>query len=715
MATPRRTSSESTSRSRLGDETRTIDLHAWLYLLREKWLFIALCVIGIPLVTFGYLRSKTPIYTAQALVEVEEQTANVVNIQDVNPNNYKSDEALKSVEGAFNSNSLLLRVVKVNELEKADPSYKPAPGNPGLSDSELAGIMQRQADAKLRRGSRLVEINYDNTNPELAAKVARSIIDEYVRTFFEQKTRMTSMANDFLRKQAAELKEKVAKSEQAMQEYREKFGTTSLEDKQNVTTDYLKQLNQKLEEARSNRIKIEGDLATLRKGQTLPFEELIAVQSVSSLPDVQDTLKLITAKESEFSQIKKRYLALHPKYIQTQSELAALRQSLEKTARKGANIVLNSYKAAQESEEKLKLALQEQQKSGVEISRIAIPFDELRRQADSDRKLYEDILARSKETKLSEALEKSNIRVVQEPIPPKWPSKPKIKLMLGLSFVAAWMLALGAIVVGQAFDTSLRSVDQAETALDLPSLAAVPEAKLPARHQGDSPSALVLLDAPSSREAEAFRCLRTSLSLMAQGAPKSILFTSAIPAEGKSFCAANYAVSLAQQKLRTLIIDADLRRPGLGPIFPTPDRAPGLSDLLSGKVDFSAACHETKVDLLTFMPAGARNANPLELLSDEKFALVVQQALEKFDRVILDSAPVNAVSDTLMLVEHVGATVFVIRARRTPARSLHRAIQMLESAGGTPAGFVLNRLPSRLADYYYYDAGNYSSAGVYGT
>ena len=699
---------------RTTEDVRTIDLHAWLYLLRDKWRFIAACIVGMLLLAGIYLFIKTPLYTAQALVEVPEDTANVVNIQDVNRNSYKSDEALKSVEGAFNSNSLLLRVAKVNELEKEEPDFRPAAGLPPFSDYEIARLMFKKVDNKLRRGSRTIEINFDSTSPQRSAKVTRSIIDEYVKTFFEQQAGMTAMANASLFKQLAELKDKVARSEQAMQAYREKYGTTSIEDRQNVNTDYLKQLNLKLEEARSNRIKIEGDLTTLRKAQALPFEELIAMQSVSGLPDVQDTLKLITSKESEFSQIKKRYLPLHPKYIQSQSELAALHQSLEKTARKGASIVLNTYKAAQESEAKLKLALREQQKSGVEISGIAIPFNELQRQADTDRKLYEDILARSKETKLSETLDRNNIRVVQEPIPPKYPSKPKVILIIPIAFVLGCMIALGVIIVGQAFDTSLRSIDQAESTLDLPSLAAVPEAKLPGRRK-DKTSPLVLVDSPGSREAEAFRCLRTSLSLLPAGAPKSTLFTSAIPAEGKSFCAANYAVALAQQKFRTIIIDADLRRPGLGPIFPTPDGAAGLSDLLAGKAVFTAACHDTKVNGLTFMPAGARNANPLELLTDEKFAQVMREALEKFDRVILDSAPVNAVSDTLTIVEHVGAVAFVIRARRTPARTLLRAIQLLENAGGKPAGFILNRLPSRLAGYYYFDAGNYSSAGVYGT
>ena len=473
--------SASTAAQTASDDVKAIDLHAWLFLLRERWLLIALCL-------FGMLARRAPIFTSKRRFisrgpsfRSPEDTTTIIDIKAVDAENYKSDIALKSVEGAFNSDSLLVRVAKVNKLEQEEPSFRPSPGDPPRTDAELAEMMQRRVGSKLQRGTRLVGVTFESASPERAAKVARSMIDEYLKMYFEQNTKMATMANDFLRKQAEELKERVAKSEQALQEYREKYGTVSLEDKQNVTADYLKQLNFKLEETRSNRVKIESDLPTLRKAQTLPPEELLALQSVSGLPDVQEALKLITAKESEFSQIKKRYLEQHPKYIQTQSELSGLRQTLERAARKGATIALNTYQATKEGEEKLKAALLEQQKNGVELSRIAIPYDELRRQAESDKLLYESVLARSKETKLSEGLEKSNIRIVQDPLAPKKPSKPIVSLVLGLAVAGGLAGALTLIVLQHAFDTSLRSVDQAE------SVARSPFARCRAGNRGQRP------------------------------------------------------------------------------------------------------------------------------------------------------------------------------------------------------------------------------------
>lgn len=347
---------------------------------------------------------------------------------------------------------------------------------------------------------------------------------------------------------------------------------------------------------------------------------------------------------------------------------------------------------------------------GLELSRVAIPYGALQREATADRALFESVLTRVKETKVTEEIEKSNIRIISEPVPSKWPSKPRRLRTLAAAIAAGIVLGFVALVLIHAFDTSLRSVDQAEKTLDLPSLAAVPEAKGKVRH-----SPLVLVDHPAGREAESFRCLRTSLSLRPGGAPRSILFTSAVPAEGKSYCSANYAVSLAQQGLTTLLIDADLRRPGLGNLFPKLKDAAGLSEVLSDKSKFHEACHETGVFKLSLMPAGAKIGTPAELLSSAAFRELLETALSKYDRVVLDTAPINAVSDTLLLGKAVDAVAFVVRSRKTPARALNRALHLLEKAEALPAGFILNRLPSRLANYYYYDEGSYSSAGVYGT
>lgn len=701
-----RTSANRTSVS----ESPAIDLQAWIYLIREKLWLIALCVLLALGAGYVYLQIAPEIYTARSVVQVEQEATKVLDIKDITPEDLKTIEAVKTVEGALGSNSLMLRVVKVNKLDKESPEFAPTPGEGALTDSQLTEIMRDKTTVRLRRGTRLIEINVDDIDPARAARLAKSVVEEYIRVGFEQQAQVIALANEMLLKQAADVKVRLEKSEQALQDYKEKFGTNSLEEKQNITTDKLKELNKNLQEAKMSRIRLEADLPVLRQAQTLPVEELLAVESVSKAPDIQETLKLITKAESDFAQLQKRYLELHPRYIEAKGQVTDLRQALDRATRKAATMVTKSWESMKETETKLEEALKEQERLSLELSRIAIPYGVLLRDNHADRALYESLLARVKETKVAEGLERSNVRLIEDPIVPKWPSKPRKARTLAAAGAGGLVVAFALLFLLQAFDSTLRSVDQAEQTLGLPSLSAVPQASGKAAR-----TPLVLIDQPGSREAEAFRCLRTSLSLQADEPPKTVIFTSAVPSEGKSYCAANYAVALAQQGHRTLLIDADLRRPGLGAIFPPAKEGRGLSELLAEGIPMWEVCHETKVGKLSVMPAGKRIATPAELLSGNKFPEALKKVFENFDRVVIDTAPINAVSDTLLIVDHADAICFVVRSRKTPARVLQRALHLLELAGTPPVGFVLNRLPAQHAHYYYYDQGNYASAGVYGT
>ena len=225
--------------------------------------------------------------------------------------------------------------------------------------------------------------------------------------------------------------------------------------------------------------------------------------------------------------------------------------------------------------------------------------------------------------------------------------------------------------------------------------------------------------------AEAFRTLRVSLSMLGKAeARKVFLFTSAIPAEGKTFSSLNYSAILAQQGLRTLLIDADLRKPSVEEYFGTNgNHSIGVTDYLTGQKKFDDIVQTSKIEHLSYITAGTTAPNPAELLAQGGFPSLLDEAVKHFDRVIVDSAPIHAVSDTLLLVEHVQTVCIVARAAKTPRKSIQRAIHLLRKAGGPVAGIVLNRLPRRgglgygyyYNDYYDYSYhGKYAQKGVYG-
>lgn len=225
-----------------------------------------------------------------------------------------------------------------------------------------------------------------------------------------------------------------------------------------------------------------------------------------------------------------------------------------------------------------------------------------------------------------------------------------------------------------------------------------------------------MLKEPDSIAAESFRSLRAGLSLLGpEDERKVLLFTSAVPSEGKSFSSTNYAVSLAQQGHRTLLIDADLRRPSIHKIFGTTRDLPGVTDVLVGRAELAATARTCEVENLYVLAGGSKAPNPAELLSSQSFAEVVAEATRQFDRIVIDSAPVLAVSDTLIITPYVQSLCLVVRSGHTPRNAVQRAIGLLEGVGNRPVGLVLNRLPrkSGISYYYYYSEHGYGG-GVYG-
>jgi polysaccharide biosynthesis transport protein len=380
--------------------------------------------------------------------------------------------------------------------------------------------------------------------------------------------------------------------------------------------------------------------------------------------------------------------------------------------------VAKQYDAASEGEAKLQKSLKEQEQKAMELNRIAIPYNVLQRDVESDRALYESVTLRLKETYVTEGIDNAPFRVIEEPLVASSPSKPRKKFILALALILGMVVGVGTVAGRDAIDGSLRTVDEAESYLQLPALASIPDRKDTTGRVSFKKSdghSLVLVDSPASPEAEAFRTLRTSISLLGKESEfRSFLFTSAIPSEGKTFVALNFALSLAQQGLETVIIDADLREPRVKTALLGKGEDLGLTDLLSGQIDLHDAVRATQHDNLIVLPAGRRAPDPAKLLGNKQFEDVVASLLREFDRVVIDSPPVNAVSDALLVAASADATCLVVRAGKTPKRAIRRALNQLQVAHASLAGFVFNRLPiqGRSAGYYYYYYGErYAAAG----
>jgi polysaccharide biosynthesis transport protein len=679
-------------------------------LLSRAW-FIILVVLVAVAAAIAYLIVTPKIYESQAVIEVQQEAQKVTNIQDINKEDYKNSDALKTVEQSLLSDTLLLRVVKVNGLDK-DPEFAP-PRKDGsaYSDIELAGLFGSKVSVSLRRGTRLIDVSVDDEDPERAQQLAKSMVKEYENLNFEEKASDTKTGNGALIQEADRLKDKLHKSEQALQQYREDHHAVSLEDKQNIVVEKLKELNQKVTDARSERIKLEADIATIQQANKKNPEQLLLLSSVASLPVIADLRREISEKEADFAQVNQRYGELHPKYLEAQAQIKDLKQTLNRTLLNSADLVMKSYEAAKATEDKLRTELKDQEDAALELNKIAIPYNVLVREEDSDRALYEAVLKRMKETNVKENVEENNIRLIDEPMVPVRPSKPSKLKILALSVLGGLIVACGTVLAIDMANTSIRNVNQVEELLGLPVLTSIPRSKR--KHLDRTP---VVSVAPGSHEAESFRSLRTALSFLGPAKDfKTVLFTSANPGEGKTYCSLNCAAALAQQGLRTLLIDADLRRPNLSKALIADRKGPGLTACLSGHASLMDCCHATETENLFFLSAGERAFEPAELLASGDLPGLLNEAKLHFDRIVLDSAPVNAVSDTQLVAKEIELVCLVIWARKTPRNALIRACDHLSWATHRPDAVVLNRMVRGSRDYYHFAryASMYATAKAY--
>jgi succinoglycan biosynthesis transport protein ExoP len=347
----------------------------------------------------------------------------------------------------------------------------------------------------------------------------------------------------------------------------------------------------------------------------------------------------------------------------------------------------------------------------LELNKIAVPYNALVREVETDRALYESVLTRMKVSNVAKGIWENNIRVIETPFVPIKPTKPAKLKILALAFLGGCVLGCGLVVGKDMADSSIRSINQVEEVLGLPVLTMVPRSK---RRHLDKEA--VLTADPGSHEAEAFRSLRTALSFLGQHKDfKTILFTSANPGEGKSYCSFNCAVALAHLGLRTLLIDADLRRPSLTRALLAGSKAPGLSACLTGNASIIDSCRATNTENLFILGAGDRASKPAELLAAGDLGGLLKEAMVHFDRVVIDSAPINAVSDTQLIAKEIESVCLVIRAGKTPRRAVVRACALLTRATHGPDAVVLNRVVRRHRDDYYFAryASMYAKADAY--
>jgi polysaccharide biosynthesis transport protein len=694
--------------------------HLWDYLIilrKHQWLILSFMLAVVTIVSIATFRMQ-PVYVATTRIELGRETANVLPFQGTDSYDYMLDleNYIETQSKILTSETLALQTIRTGVLTgvASAESQSDAIATGNLANQkrppELGAFL---GSLSVRRvpNSRLMDITYEANSPELAAQV----VNAHIRNFIDQNRRShydaTTAATTWLTDQLDELKIKVKNSEDARLDYERKNQIWEVDDKQNITTQRLSELNRELIDAQSDRMKKQSMYDFAKQG------DVDIVPQIRDSTAVQELLKRRGDINGQYAEALAQYGPNFPKVQRLQSQVKEIDMDLEREKKAVVARLGSEFHEAQQREELLSRTLEQQKSEASLMSERMVQYNILKRDAEADKALYDGLLTKLKEAGISSALQSSNIRVVDPAMIPSTPARPAKMRNVTLAFLVGLVGGVGLAVLREYMDNTVKTPDDIETLSRLPSLAVVPAFN---DSDGDAPKRRSLSDSlgnghsrhvelvaqhlPKSQMSEAFRALRTALLLSQAGhPPQVILVTSALPREGKTTAAANLAVTLAQLGDRTLLIDADLRKPGVGRLLNlNGNKYAGLSSYLAGvsSLDLVTVQHPA-IPNLSAIPTGPLPPNPADLLSSHRLADAITELRSKFKFIVIDTPPVMAATDAVILSVKADGVVMVVRSGETPKEAFSRTRDLLMSVKCRMLGVVLNAVDSHAPDYYY--------------
>jgi capsular exopolysaccharide synthesis family protein len=561
----------------------------------------------------------------------------------------------------------------------------------GVIDSFLGGL-----SVSPLRNSRLVDVMYRSPDPALATRIVNAVASGYIAQNLEYKFLASKEATDWLGERLAEQRDQVQRAELALQRYREQNDAISFTDRENIVVQKLTDLNAAVTRAKTTRIEKESVYNQLQISRNDPtvLDTFPAILTNSFIQGLKTELADLQRQRTT---LRETFLDSHPRMIDVNSAIQTTQTKLDAEIQKVVLSVKSEFDSAAAQERSLMQALDQQKNEALGMNEKFIEYSVLDREAQSSKQLYDSLMQRAKETGVSGELRTSNIRVVDPAEQPRSPVLPNTRLNLmggvaGGAFLAV-MLALGFDYL----DSRIKTPEEIETYLGLPHLG-----MLPLMNKVATGGKYVRLDgAPPANFSEAFRTVRTNvLFSSATEGGQTLIVTSTGPGEGKSLVASNLAISLALAGRRTLLIDADMRKPKVQDVFSV-DAEPGLSNLLVGEAKASECVRKSSTNELWVLPAGRIPPNPAELLGSKRCLAFMESLKGHFEWIIIDTPPVLAVADVSVLAHAVNGTLFVVGSEMTSRHAARQAVHQLTNVQARVLGVVLNRVDLERNAYYY--------------
>ncbi len=768
---------EQPSHNLFGDELN-IDFQHYLRILRKhKWsIFVLTALITASAAFYAY--TATPIYKSTATLLIESQKANVVSIEEMYGFEGAGAEYFQTQFELLKSRALAEKVIlKLNLQEHplytsvsepgplsmkslqqlgllSEDENTPAANDAALSqsgdvvigetasDSRVIVPTLSEADKALRavvssfmgsltiepvRRTQLVKISFESPDADLAALVANTVGDVYIESYLDAKMEMTEKAAEWLADRLGGLQLKLADAENRLIAFREEHqlidvaGTVGKLNEQQVTiaTTELSLARRQLAEVES----LYREVQRLKKTSPELLDSIPAVQQ----DQLVRTFKIDQGKQQRnLDELSNRYGAKHPKIVDAQSRLDVVTQSLNLQIDRVISAIKSDYDIANQKVAALSQTLSSGKREIQDINKKKFELAALERDVESNRKLYDTFFNRIRETDETDGLESANARISDKAVPAGSPAKPKKALIVALAFLAGLIGSVLVAFLREQMDDTVKGTEEIESRVGVPLVGIIPliKAGILGRKKKIPLSPFEIKDKKGTF-VESIRTIRTSLCLDSLDNPhKKVVITSSIPGEGKSTMAINLAHSLSQIE-KVILIDADMRRPTVAKAFGISLDHPGLADYLKAETREEAVhisecvvrnLNDTNLDVL---PCGELPENPLELLASSRFSRLLEKLGEHYDRVIIDCAPTQAVSDALIVSKQADTVIYAIKSHHTTMVLVRRGVQRLRQVGAHILGTVVtqvdvDKISSYGDDYYYqgyYDYYGYSIDG----
>ena len=709
-------------------------LDYWQVVLKRRWTVLVCLLVVFTTVAIGTLK-KRPVYEGKVLIEINPEEPQVLNFREVSQQapTVDVDSYRETQYKVLRSRTLAEKVVNdlhlyqspefyrnrgLFGLYESDPEKIPSsdPGPPDTSTDAYRNSVTHflaSVDVNPVRRSNLVEVTFDSYNRNVAALATNRLADDYVEQNLEVKWDAAEKASQWLQGKNAEIKAKLEKAEDELQAYAQANSIVYITEKQNMATARLEELLEAYTKAQSERFEKESLYSLVEAGK---IQDLPGVLSNRLVQDLE--IRLADAKR-EYALVTTWVKPDYPKAQQVEKQIDALQAELDKQKKAVVDNIVDEYRSATAKEQYFAQAVEDQKREVNEIAARSIQYNILKREVDSNRQLYEGLLQRMKEAQASAGLRASNIRVVDAAETPKYPAKPKVLLDLILGVMLGLGLGVGMAFFQEYLDKTLKTSDEVERLLRLPSLGVLPRFSSNGAgelgEQGVEPgpgTAIAPAIQTHAEVLEAFRSLRTSILLSASPVPRVVLITSALPGEGKTTTAVNLGAALASLGSKVVIVDCDMRRPSCHRSVGVKN-SPGFVQCLTGHVELAEAVLPAPgVPNLSVIPCGPIPPNPAEVLSSSLAAELLRKLRADFDYVLVDSPPLLSVADGRILATMVDGAVLVARAFETPYDLVRRARALLYNGGARILGVALNDVDLRREGYGHngtYGYAHYSS------